>query len=311
MEGALIERLAGSLTVCAPEPGADDHVVPIHPLDVDDLGLRRQVDLHLVREVLVVRVGGQAEAVSASLEVVLQAVAVDLHELGGQAPHRPCDHRVGDLRLQLRRDLLEQRPLDPGEQPPVLLLALPGQPLHPGIGVVVVLETGDAGPREPQDQTLVAGERRVPVLGNRLPAVSSLELRPPPLPPVSIPIADHEVEEPRLQEGADVRSLLGRSGHDGIELVVVEDPDGSLEPGIPRGPPLRVLEELPDDAGELLTVRTEPFVVRHDDEPRLRMQDPRGLHQLVDDVERDGVAAHDLVLGEAADPGVTQLLGDH
>ena len=211
--------------------------------------------------------------------------------------------------LQLRRDLQEKRPLEPGQEPAVLLLAQPGHPLHPGIAVVVVLETGHSTAREPQDETLEPGERQVPVFGDRLPARLAFELRPPPLPAVSIPVADHQVEKPRLHVGADIRPLLRMGGDQRMELVVVEDLDGSLEPRISRGPGLRVLEELADDTGKLLPKRPEPFVVRHDDESRLRVEDPRRLHELVHDEEGDGVARRDLVLDDIACPGVTQLLG--
>jgi hypothetical protein len=170
------------------------------------------VHLHLAGEVLVERGGTFEKAVAAAAQVVDQPCPVTLEVLGRHAPRGPLDHLVRDLGLELAGHLHPGRALEPGQELAILLPPVPREPLHAGVVVVVVLEDGRAATREPQDEALVARERLVTVVGDGDPGRPIREPRPTPLVAVAVPVADQDVEEPRLQEGAGVGLLRGIGG---------------------------------------------------------------------------------------------------
>ena len=213
-------------------------------LDLDELGAVGQVDLDLLREVLVEGLRAASQLVTAALEVAAQPPGVERDVLGRLPAQRLVDHGVRDPRLQLGRGLAERLPLQAGEQLAVLLAAVPGEALHGRVVGVVALEEGRAGAGEARHEAVVAREGLVAVVRDRLPQRLVGELRPAPLVAVPVPVADHEVEEPGLQERPRVGACLS-GGEALVELLVLEDLDRSLESRIAIGLGARVLEELP------------------------------------------------------------------
>ena len=174
----------------------------------------------------------------------------------------------------------------------------------------VALQDRHARSRQVEDETFVARERLIAVVRNRLPLRPVRELRPAPLVAVPVPIADEDVEEPRLQEGARVGLLPRIGGQALVERLVIEDLLRALEArAAVRRPPHGVLVELADQAREVLAELAQPRVVRHHDQALRAVQDARRGHQLVGHEERRGLVGRDLVLHQRPGPGVAQLLG--
>ncbi len=173
----------------------------------------------------------------------------------------------------------------------------------------VALQDRHARTRQVEHETLVARESLIAIVRDRHPLRPVRELRPSPLVAVAVPVADQDVQEPRLEEGARV-GPFPRIGRDAlVERLVVEDLERAVESGAVRGGPGGELVELADEARELLSEFAQGGIVRHDHQPLRAVEDSGRVHELVGHEEGRRLVGRDLILHEIARPCVTQLLG--
>ena len=304
MQGAAEERLARRLAIRALRPDLHEGVASLQPLHLHIFRGIAEVDLHLVRDVFVERLRPLHEPVAPTLEVVDEAHPIELEVLGGHAPGRPLDNLVRDLRLELGRDFLPNRPLQTGEKLTILVPPIPGETLHPRVVVAVVLEDGDAWASDVENEPFIATEGLVPVVGDGLPELLLGELRPPPLVTVTVKVADQDIQEAGLQQGPRVRPVLEVGLDPLVKDVVLQDLSRVLEAWVLVGLGPRILVDLAHPAREVMAELPKQRVVGHDHEPLLRAQNPRRLLELVHDKKGCGMIGCDLVLDEAFGPGI-------
>src|SRR5207237_8441183 len=91
-----------------------------------------------------------------------------------------------------------------------------------------------------EEEPLETHEGLIAVLGDGLPERRRRELGPAPLAPVPVPVADEDVEEPRLEERAGVDAAGGRGLQPLPELLAADDLGGAFEPGVATADGTRV-----------------------------------------------------------------------
>ena len=132
------------------------HVAVLEPLRLHALGLIRHVDVHSLRQVLVVLYRRVGQRVTPRLEGGREAGAVDRVPLGRHPPSRRVDRRVGQLRLELLRGRHEVLAREAHEQTPVLLGAVEGETSDLPVRRAEVLEARVRSPCAAHDEPVVA-----------------------------------------------------------------------------------------------------------------------------------------------------------
>ena len=172
-------------------------------LDGGEVGPVGAAHVDRVGQVLVELPGVGHDPVAPLAQVLRHLRPVDRVPLRRHLAHGLVDDGIGHLARQLPGDLLEDRPLETRQQPARDVVVVRGQPLHPlRVLARVAHEARHHPPHRAHRLALVAREGLVRVLRQGHPDRLAAEARPPPLRLVAVPVADHEVEEARLQEGA-------------------------------------------------------------------------------------------------------------
>ena len=177
------------------------------------------------------------------------------------------------------------------KHPAVLLPAVEREAVDVVVVRAVVLQDRDVDVRDPQRDAFVADEGHVAVLGQRLPERVAGELRPAPLLPVAVEVAEHDVDEAGAQKRLGVDAVGRALGESLVHRLVIEDLRRAVEAGVRVRRRLRELVEGPDHAGERLAELAERGIVRHDDQPLVLRQHAGGLGDPVGDDRRPGCCA--------------------
>src|SRR5205823_11409354 len=141
-----------------------------------------------------------------------------------QPPHRGSDHRIGESRLEARRDRVPNRLFEVHEQASIRDLARVGETPDAGVVVSEADDLGPVEPGEPYENAIEASERLIAVPGDGSPPTDAarIEARPAPLVAMPVPVADEHVHEPRGEE---------RAGVNAVARVVFEMLEQALRPG--------------------------------------------------------------------------------
>ena len=156
------------------------------------------------------------------------------------------------------------------------------------------------------DEPFEAHERLIAVFGNRLPFLAAGNARPAPLPAMTVPVADQQVNqargEKRARVGARVRAFVQELPH----LLAVDDLDRTEGAGSVRGR-VRILLEGAEQSAKVGAEVAQERVVGQHHHYRLDVQDAGCAH---DRRNGDGAARQtrrDLVLQNAIDEGALVL----
>ncbi len=272
------------------------------------VGLVGAAHVDRVGEVLVELAGVGGEPVAALPQVLRHLRPVDRVPLGRHLVHRLVDRGVGHLRHELAGDLLVYRPLDARQQPARDVVVVRGQPLDPlRVLARVAHEARDHPAHHAHRLALVAREGLVGVLRQRHPdGPAAFEARPAPLPLVAVPVADHQVEQARLEEGTSVDLVLRP-----VLLPLLPEVERRDDLGdVPRAGP-EVLVEGSDRAAERRAELAERGIVRHHHQPRAVERDADRLRERADDHRRGRVGGRGLVDRDGSQLAVLPLLRQH
>ena len=276
-------------------------------LHCGQVGPIRAAHVHPVGEVEVELSGVPDEAVAPLAQILRHLRAVDRVPLGRHPVHGLVDRRVRHPRHQLAGDLLDHRPLHVGQQPARDVVVVRGQALDPlRVLARVAHEARHHAAGRGHRLALVAREGLVGVLGQRLPQRSARDARPAPLALVPVPVPDHEVEQPCLEEGPAVDTVLRAA-----LAPLLPEPERGHDLGDAFVARLEVIVERANRAAERRAEFPERRVVRHHREARAVEADPHRPRERAGDDGRRGVGRRGLVDRDRSELAVLPFLRQH
>src|SRR6266481_5254326 len=259
-------------------------------------------------QLVVITIGYAAQATASRFELVGKR-AGHAGILRRQPSHGVVDHWVGDSLHQARRHRIPDRLVETREHSAVKLAGV-GEQMR-GIWILLVEsdEVRQDDPRKAHHDTPVRDEDLVTIDRYGFPGrfVFLSEPRPLPLIRMTVVVADEHVDFTRREQ----RSRIDTRRRIGVDLVeqriAADDLVGAAKyRSFIRN--CRVLLELAQHAGELLSEFTEHGVVRHHGDGRRRMENSRhGLNRSGRDGAQ-GMRSASLIADDIPDDGAPVLL---
>ena len=242
--------------------------------------LIREVHVHALGQIAIEAVDVRREGGATSLERLGQCAVVERAPWLRQIRRYAIDDFVAPGRLKLLRQLVVHAPVHIGEQPAIDFRGVAGRAFQ--VAAVFIGELEQARltrSHRGNDQPVVAHERHVRILRQRLPSGLTGDPHPAPLAAAAIVVLDEQVEDAGAQECPAVNPI-GRPRQPARPEIGGRDDFGRPgEAGPSTGACCRILLERADLIGKRLAKRAQRRVVGHDHEARGRVRDPGGLGQ--------------------------------
>ena len=187
-----------------PVPLGNGHLhVAVRPvLDFRELVHVGGVDIHLLGDEAVVRVGCFGQLVAAGLQTPGDPLPGGPVRVRWESPHGGLDHLVGQLALDDRRHRIPRPSVQLRQELAVHFPPVEGEPHDTGIALAETDLNRAHPPQHPHHEPVEIDERLVAVFGNRSPGATRTPRKagPTPLPQVTILIPDHHVHQSGFQE---------------------------------------------------------------------------------------------------------------
>ena len=236
--------------------------------------------VHALGQIAIEAVDVRREGGATSLERLGQCAVVERAPWLRQIRRYAIDDFVAPGRLKLLGQLVVHAPVDIGEQPAIDFRGVAGRAFQ--VAAVFIGELEQARltrAHRGNDQPVVAHERHVRILRQRLPSGLTGDPHPAPLAAAAIVVLDEQVEDAGAQECPAV-DPIGRPRQPARPEIGGRDDFGRpREAGPSTGACCRILLERADLIGKRLAKRAQRRVVGHDHEARGRVRDPGGLGQ--------------------------------
>ena len=268
-------------------------------------------DVDLQRQEIVEAARLLGQCVASRSDGSLEVGAADRTVGGGQVADSAGHDVVTEGSGDLARHAYVRVALQATEQPSVDIASVPRQSLERAVLHVEAVELRLAVAGHGDHEPLVAGERLVPVLRDRLPERRAGDPREPPLVDVPIPVAQHQVHESRPQVCLDIDACRGIVGDELQHVTAAEDLHRVEGAGGSIRARLRILGEGAEQAGVLLAELTEARVVGQDHEVVFKLQHAGGRPERQRHQRGSRHARRDLVLYQLLERGAQELRREH